>query len=182
LIPSQQSESQGGWADLLTNANQGAMCWINYAIMGQELGQSPKVLICPADERLAATSFTDHFGNTNVSYFVGVNANDIYPQSIMGGDRNLGPGTIPDSDYGWSPANGKGNDVTLPLTGPACWSLKMHSAGNVLGAGNIILGDGSAQQVSSGAFCGTWLGNSGGTNNGPVGHVPAVPSIRLIFP
>jgi hypothetical protein len=182
LVPAQQTVRSNGWADFLTNANQGAICWTNYAIMQNELGQSPKLVMCPSDERQAALSFTNDFDNTHVSYFVGVNANDVYPQSIQGGDRNLGPGTVPDPDYGYSPKNGKGNDVTIPISGPVCWSLKMHSGGNTAGAGNILLGDGSGQQMSSASFNQNWLRNAEGTNNWPAGRVPAKPSIRLVFP
>jgi type II secretory pathway pseudopilin PulG len=182
LVPSQQTVSSNGWWDFLTNSNQGARCWMNYAIMQNELGQSPKLVVCPKDDRQAALTFTNSFGNTNISYFVGVNANDIYPQSIAGGDRNLGPGTVPDPDYGFSPKDGKGNDVTIPITGPVCWSLKMHSAGNPAGAGNILLGDGSGQQMFSASFNRDWLRNAAGTTNWPAGRVPATPSIRLIFP
>jgi len=182
LVPSQQTVASNGWKDFLTNANQGSNCWLNYAIMGNEMGQSPKLVVCPADERQAALSFTNGFDNTHVSYFVGVTANDVYPQSIQGGDRNLGPGTVPDPDYGYSPKSGKGNDVTIPISGPVSWSLKMHSAGNRAGAGNILLGDGSGQQMSSAGFNLTWLRNAEGTNNWPAGYFPAKPSIRLVFP
>ena len=182
LVPAQQTVISNGWADFLTNANQGSNCWLNYAIMQNEMGQSPKLVVCPNDERQAALSFTNHFDNTHVSYFVGVTANDVYPQSIQGGDRNLGPGTVPDPNYGYSPKSGKGNNVIIPITGPVSWSLKMHSAGNSAGSGNILLGDGSGQQVSSANFNQNWLRNAEGTNNWPAGHVPAVPSIRLVFP
>jgi len=150
--------------------------------MQNELGQSPKLLICPADERNAAMDFSNNFDNTHISYFVGVSANDAHPQSLMSGDRNLGPGTKPDPDYGFSPASGKGNDVAIPISGPVSWSLKMHSAGNRGGAGNILLGDGSGQQVSTGAFNQNWLSNAPPTADWPAGHVPATPSIRLVFP
>jgi hypothetical protein len=50
----------------------------------------------------------------------------------------LGPGTTPDPEYGFSPADGRGNDVVI--NGPVCWSLKMHSRGNPAGWGNILLG------------------------------------------
>jgi type II secretory pathway pseudopilin PulG len=182
LVPSQQSVASNGWRDYLADANQGSKCWMNYATMANELGQSPKLVVCPNDERQAALTFTNDFDNTHVSYFVGVNANDVYPQSIAGGDRNLGPGTMPDPDYGYSPKNGKGNDVTIPISGPVSWSLKMHSAGNPPGCGNILLGDGSGQQMSSASFNQNWLHNAEGTNNWPAGRVPATPSIRLVFP
>jgi type II secretory pathway pseudopilin PulG len=173
----------GGWADCLSNANQGPICWTNYAIMADQLGQSPKLLICPTDERVPAKNLTNAFkDNTHLSYFVGVCANDLYPESIWGGDRNLGPGTKPDPDYGYSPKNGKGNDVIIPLTGPVSWSLKMHSAENPAGAGNILLGDGSCQQVSTSSLNRYWLTIARGCDNWPVGQTPAVPSIRLVFP
>jgi prepilin-type processing-associated H-X9-DG protein len=180
LVPSQQTVANGGWADLLANANQGAICWTNYLIMSNELGQSPKLLICRNDERQAASDFTNNFGNTNVSYFVGVSANDNQPQSIQGGDRNLGPGTGPTNDYGYSPKTGKGNDVAIPINSPngsVSWSLKMHSA-----KGNILFGDGSVQQVSTFTFNRDWLPKANPTTNWPAGHIPATPSIRLVFP
>jgi hypothetical protein len=58
----------------------------------------------------------------------------------------------------------------------------MHSVGNSSGAGNILLGDGSGQQISSADFNKHWLPNAAGTNNWPAGHIPATPSIRLVFP
>ena len=182
LVPSQQSVSNGGWKEFLTNANQGAICWTNYAIMQNELGQTPKLVVCPSDERLPAQAFTNNFDNTHVSYFVGVSANDLYPQSIAGGDRNLGPGTVPDAEYGFSPKSGKGNDVAVPISGPVSWSLKMHSSGNPGCAGNILLGDGSGQQVSSAPFYQGLLRYANPTTNWPAGHTPSVPSIRLVFP
>jgi competence protein ComGC len=186
LVPAQQTVSHGGWKDLLTNADQGAICWTNFAIMSNELGQSPKVVVCPDDARLAAADFaTDFKDNTHLSYFVGVSANDAYPQSLLSGDRNLGRGTKPDRDYGFSPQNGKGNDVAIQtntMTGPVSWSLKMHSHGSRAGAGNILLGDGSAQQVSSAEFRGNWQPFAGQTTNWPAGHVPASPSVRVVFP
>ncbi len=111
--------------------------------------------------------------------FVGVNACDTYPQSILGGDRNLGPGTTPDSEYGFSPSDGRGNDVII--NGPVCWSLKMHSRGNPTGAGNILLGDGSAQEVTSGSLRGNWLKNALAEK---AAHDKSTnpPGLRLIFP
>jgi competence protein ComGC len=185
LWPSQQTVASNGWREFLTNADQGALCWTNYAIMANELGQDPKLVLCVADERQSASSFTNKFNNLNVSYFVGVSANDLYPQSIAGGDRNLAPGAVPTNDCGYSPKTGKGNDVAIPTNsskGPVSWSLKMHSGGNTAGAGNIVLGDGSAQQVSTASFNGMWLPYADPTTNWPAGHFPATPSIRLVFP
>lgn len=184
--PAGQTVAKGGWGDYLTNADQGALCWTNYAIMQNELGQSPKLVNCPSDERPASISFTNKFDNTHLSYFVGVSANDAHPQSLIGGDRNLGPGTKPDPEYGFSPASGKGNDVAIPISGPVSWSVKIHSAGK--SAGNILLGDGSVQLIgkaptsSSLPYRANFQPFTAPTTNWPAGHVPASPSIRLVFP
>jgi hypothetical protein len=61
-------------------------------------------------------------------------------------------------------------------------SLKIHSGGHPPGSGNILLGDGSGQQVSSASFNADWLRKATPTTNWPAGHVPASPSIRLVFP
>ena len=183
-FPASESVTNGGWREFLTNADQGFLCWTNYAIMANELGQFPKVLVCSSDKRKPADTFTN-FANPNLSYFVGVSADDGQPQSLLAGDRNLGGGTKPDPDYGFSPKSGKGNDVAIQTNskaGQVCWSLKMHSDGNSAGAGNILLGDGSAQQCTSADFRMNWLGHADPTTNWPVGHVPSSPSVRVLFP
>jgi competence protein ComGC len=191
--PALESVSKGGWSDLLTNADQGPNCWTNYAILADDLGRSPKLVMCSADDRIAASDFvtngmqneSNHFyfqNNTNLSYFVGVSANSKSPRTLLGGDRNLGGGIMPDSDYGFSPKNGRGNDVAVPISDPVSWSLKMHSAGDAAGTGNILLADGSAHKTSSASFVQDWLNYADPTTNWPPGHVPASPSIRLIVP
>jgi len=223
--PASQQASQGGWQDLQGGGlngpgagNSGPACFTNYEIMQNEMGQSPKVVLCPSDDRTANTNFYDPhwtapgiaagsgtFNNTNVSYWVGVGASDTYPQSLLGGDRNMGGGATisangnQDSNYGFSPALGStgGEDVILSTngsvltavgqgngqTGTYCqWSVKLHSAGNTSGAGNILLGDGSVHQVTSSSFKINWLKNA--TDNGNYGpNTPAQPNaVRLVFP
>jgi type II secretory pathway pseudopilin PulG len=181
LFPSERSVAKGGWEDLLTNANQGTNCWTNYALMASDLGGNPKVLLCPADERSAAKDFGRDFNdNTHLSYFVGVDADEYHPLKILGGDRNLGPGSEPDPDYGFSPKDGNGNDVAVPISGRVSWSLKMHSVGPS-GAKDIMLGDGSVQRVSKSSI-NQYLTNAEPSMNWPAGHVPSLRSIRLIFP
>jgi prepilin-type N-terminal cleavage/methylation domain-containing protein len=126
------------------------------------------------------------FDNTNITYWVGTGANDTYPQGLLGGDRNMGlqgaQGTSQDPNYGLSPAVGSsvGEYVVAdtngslassapgyasPSTGLMGWSAKLHSAGNTSGAGNIMLGDGSSQQVTSGNFRLNWLKNAEDAGN-----------------
>ncbi len=159
-FPWQTPAANGGSGEILLTARVGSLCWTSYRGISNDfgLGVDAKVLTCPSDERKPAESFAQITNNLHLSYFIGIQAGDTFPQGILGGDRNLGPGTVPDPGYGYSPANGAGNDVTI--TGPVCWSLKMHTHGNPTGAGNIILGDGSAQQVTSAGFNRNWLTNA----------------------
>jgi prepilin-type N-terminal cleavage/methylation domain-containing protein len=198
--PAQQTSTLNGWKDMngtpasynaaivgpaIGNVT-GAGVTYNYVIMQNELGQSPKLVVCPADDRTAATIFTNtQITAQNVSVFVGVGANDVYPQSIAGGDRNLQNGwssTSQDAGYGFSGeslSTTAGADVVMNtggysvvqntgntgVNGKAGWSAKLHSAGNTAGAGNILLGDGSGQQMSSAGFQQNWLRNAGDTGN-----------------
>jgi prepilin-type N-terminal cleavage/methylation domain-containing protein len=223
--PAQQTAALGGWQDLVNLGTQAdPAVFYNYTIMQNEMGESAKIVMCPADDRIPNTNFYPStanapspstlypsqptfgtFNNTNVAYWVGPGASDSYPQAILGGDRNMGaiggtgavPGTSQDVNYGFSPAVGSttGADVTMntngaimtatplysnPGTGALGWSAKIHSAGNIAGAGNVLLGDGSVQQVSSGNFRLSWLKNAAdlmSTNNGA-----ASTTVRVIFP
>jgi prepilin-type N-terminal cleavage/methylation domain-containing protein len=243
--PCQQTGALGGCEEdvgvaAVTGASAATLAYLPYSLMQNEMGQSPKIVYCPSDDRSANTNFlwntssspptisgapawsetsSGTFGNNSVSYFVGVGANDVYPQSILGGDRNLGntgqtiangvvSGTLsPDQYYGVSgttanSTGGGGYDMVLGTNGTTSiagvagtgntgsyatgqaigWSQLLHSAGNTAGAGNIMLGDGSAQQVTSAGFRINWLKNAGDAGffdqlGGAVGQ-----NIHLIFP
>ena len=234
-FPALQTVAQGGWMDasgpgaaLNINGNPvmgpsigqvtGYGVTYNYACMGNEMGQSPKLVVCPSDDRTASQSFTNNgFTVNNISYWVGPGGNDVYPQALLGGDRNLGGGTgtpltSVDQNYGFSGATAivtapGGADVVIQTTGriiqvsggnntgvnssgnaPA-FSMKLHSAGNVAGSGNILLGDGSGQQMSSAALVVSWLKNAadqgGWSQNQTTYATPAAgtaPYVRLCFP
>lgn len=162
--------------------------WSNYVAMANELGQNPRILLCPADERAVLTNFSQAKDNSFISYFVGASGRDEYPDSLLGGDRNLAPGLEPKDDYGYSSRDNKGNDVRLQTNSPVCWSLKMHSEGNVKGAGNILIGDGSVQQASSLRLREEVIANGGVVPKSPASGAAATnalrqpPVIRLLFP
>ncbi len=226
LLPAQQTVAKGGWKDAggpgavvaggvigpgIGQVN-GAGVACNYRLMQNEMGQAPKIVLCPSDERLAALNFNDGFSARNVSYFVDSGASDTYPQSMSGGDRNLGGVAEnpagPDAGYGFSgesAGDAAGSDVVVN-TGAATivivsggntafpnttgnkvgWSLKLHSSGNPAGEGNILLGDGSVQQASSGSFEMNWLRNAADQGNWSPAQqqfAKAVPAdVRLCFP
>ena len=240
-VPAQQTVAQGGWKDAtggggaaplnVTQPNLGAITGpavgtvigngvaFNYVVMGNEMGQSPKLVVCPSDDRTAALAFTNTSGGATfsagtLSYFVGVGANDVYPQAIASGDRNLGgeltvPVIAPDQNYGFSGATAGaalGADVILSTKGTiaavtggnsaspnsppntVAWSMKLHSAGNTAGSGNILLGDGSGQQMSSASFNLNWLKNAADQGNFVAGSPYATPAagtapyVRFCFP
>lgn len=94
---------------------------------------TPKVLICGADkERKMATDFVQ-FSNANLSYFVGLDAREDTPNSILSGDRNITGGTL---------SNGFLR-VLRPGTAVE-WTKEIHQ-----NTGNIGLGDGSVQQITT---------------------------------
>ncbi len=201
-FPAEESIANGGWREILTNADQGPLCWTNYAIMADvfrhksnELARFPKILVCPSDERKPAETLiranreeSDFRNNLNLSYFVGVSADGNHPWSLLSGDRNLGPGSVPATDYGYSPSSGVGNDVAIATNmraSPVCWSQKMHHwAGRSNTWGNIILGDGSLLQAHTPPISQDWLSRAfpAATTNWPAGHVPSSPSVRVLFP
>jgi len=83
--PMRVSTERGGAMEPAEHGNVAPI----FQVMSNELG-TPKILICPADtNRFTATNFSSGFGNQNVSYFVGVDAADTYPQRILSGDDNL---------------------------------------------------------------------------------------------
>jgi prepilin-type processing-associated H-X9-DG protein len=166
--------SNGGWNDLLSGGNAGPCCWTNYALMAGEMPSS-RVLACPVDIRKPAADFGSFTNNTALSYFVGVQANEDNPKSILGGDRNLALGEVPDWTYGLSPAGGNGNDVVI--TKPVCWSLAMHSQGNPAGAGNILFADGSVRPTISSEQLRTNILHAGSLRDGIKSA-----GLRLVFP
>ena len=71
--------------------------------------------------------------NTNISYFLGIDANENLPQSILAGDRNI--------TNGFTPKNGMLELMTNQSIG---WTKTIHKF-----QGNVALGDGSVQQVGN---------------------------------
>jgi len=99
---------------------------------------SPKILYCPSDGNSQKTpgwfqpALFD--ATKNLSYFMGTNADETKPQTILAGDANV---------------TGGGTGPSLKWTDPDV--TKIDAAFNDLchvNAGNLALGDGSSQQVN----------------------------------
>jgi len=111
--------------------NTGADTFRHFQVLSNELN-TPKILVCPADTRVAAVNFVRLY-NQNVSYFVGLDANDTYPQRFLDGDRNITGESDPE------------NGILKLVPGQrVSWTAAIH-----VNLGNLGLSDGSVQQYSN---------------------------------
>ena len=131
---------------------------IMFLVMSNELS-TPKILFCPAEyenaNRQAATSFAGpnqsganavpYTNDLNVSYFIGVDAQETYPQMFLTGDHNIGNGNPPTTAFLAAPSAGT-PFVSLGTNFPAGnndrvgWMDNMHAK-----QGNVGMADGSVQ-------------------------------------
>ncbi len=141
------SFTNGGSADFVTGGTAVQNIWRHYQAMSNELS-TPKIVLCPADSlnRSEARDFNTNLfrANTNISYFVGLEAEDTNPQMLLAGDRNMTNATP-------TPAHTRmetgvivnlGTN-TMVANGPG-WTKDLHQ-----NAGNIGLADGSVQQYNN---------------------------------
>ena len=167
-FPFDEPQNNGGVSDLAAFRAADV-----YRSMSNEL-VTPKVLVCNSDgnkSRASDFSYTasaSSFGrNTtpategnNLSYFIGLDASEDKPQTILSGDRNITKANVqPNPTHTWTAT------VPAPTTiNDASFDDKTIHTG---GAGNIGLGDGSSQQVTSQKIK-TQIANSADTAGGQV--------------
>jgi len=128
----------------ISNTNGGALEWAQKGIawpvfqaMSNELN-TPKILVCPADKtRMSANAFNGNLANSNLSYFVGLDADETQPQMFLTGDSDLG---INGSLF-------RSGIVSLFTNRPVAWSEYRHGK-----QGNVSLADGSVQGYSNVRF------------------------------
>jgi prepilin-type processing-associated H-X9-DG protein len=131
-----------------------------FLVMSNELS-TPKILFCPAESessyRQAATTFSGvgtsgtvpYTNDLNVSYFIGVDAQETSPRMLLTGDHNLGGnGNPPSNAYCAAPSSYSpgfaiwtGTNFAANL-GPAFLN-NQHSL-----QGNVGLADGSVEWFS----------------------------------
>ena len=141
-LPMDVPAAKGVTLELVTGANT----YRHFQVMSNELS-TPKILVCPNDTRTAAYNFA-RLKNQNVSYFVGLDAKEEFPQRFLAGDRNLTGLTSPE------------NGILKLVPGDAVsWTSAIH-----VNQGNIGLADGSVQQTTSTGLC-QFLKNSGDVTN-----------------
>jgi prepilin-type processing-associated H-X9-DG protein len=127
--PMQVSATNEGAMELAATGNV-AEC---FRVMSNIL-DVPQIVICPLDTKhFPATNFAS-LENSNISYFVGLDAVDTQPQTLLSGDANLMVNGI----------EVRPGILNLQTNGSLGWTKDRHK-----GSGNILLGDGSVQQASS---------------------------------
>ena len=209
MFPMRVNMGQGGFSEAVSqaravtgnqNTSRGAFAF--FMVMSNELS-TPKVVMCPSESdsvRQNATTFagaipansantTPFTNDLNISYFVGVDANDTQPQMFLTGDHNLGDGNPPTAAYQpGGVVNGTyyrtslgTNFVANSNQGPG-WMDTMHSR-----QGNVGLADGSVQQFSRSRLL-EGLRNSGDTGTATDTLYRSAPGCspininRLLFP
>lgn len=101
-------------------------------VISNELSTT-KLLYCPKDKRVAPTNFAE-LRDEHLSYFIGLDAREQNPQSMLAGDRNIAVGS-----------NALPRILTLKTNDPVRWTKDMH-----VEAGDVVFGDGHVDQLSSG--------------------------------
>lgn len=200
--PMMVASSDGGpyhQSSFSTTANQYGAPYLFevFMVMSNELS-TPKILVCPSDDRTAFTNFytanppqlssglTDNnvnvFNNHKISYALGKDATDNNPQMVLTVDRNIyGSSTLKTYPTTMTANSGYGNDshkafamgtnFTGTVTAPA-FTDKMHQK-----QGNVGLSDGSVQQLTSTRLRDQFR------NSGDTSMTPGSPGINtLLFP
>ncbi len=128
--PFELSVTNGGTMEL----NFGNNAWINFQVMSNELSV-PKILVCPRDydHWPPATSFSAQLAH-HLSYFVGLDAKALRPQTILSGDANFA-------------INGvavKSGRLEFAKDAPIGWTAGRHGL-----TGHILLVDGSVHSLKN---------------------------------
>ncbi len=127
-FPMQLRASDGGTLEDAASGN----AYKHFQAMSNQLG-ALKILLCPSDTRTAAASWAE-LQNENLSYFVGVDAMQNFPNSLLAGDRNV------------SQSNGlETNTLQTGYADTVSWTpTNLHK-----NAGNILFSDGRVEQLNS---------------------------------
>lgn len=121
-------------------------------------GIEPRCLACPSDERrdsIYLKKTVSEFTDTNISYFVGVDATLNNPKSILVGDRHL--------EINGSPT--KPGLLKLTKKPSVGWSDELHySKSPSTAGGNILFADGHVEFFNSKKFNAVFQSQSFATN------------------
>ena len=206
--PMQVAANQGGALSAVGVAGRNATWAANFpaagplgvfgmfAVMSNELN-TPKILACPSEYQTAgavsrvgtqpgsvwgnsAGTTLGFYSDWQSSYFIGVDAADIYPQMFLAGDHNMGTvaGAVPVQGVTiWG-------DVLTQFAVPGVaagyanvgWADNMHSK-----QGNVLMADASVQQFSKSTLQ-AGLANSGDISHATTAGFSTAGTNRMQFP
>ncbi len=138
--PMAVSVANGGSMELIAAGNVAAC----FQVMSNEVN-TPKILLCPEDTRRVLATNWSTLNNSNISYFVGLDAVESKSQMFLSGDDNFTISGIPV----------KSGLLELLTNTPVGWSSGRHVSPNShfwtpdKYIGNIGLADGSVQQLTT---------------------------------
>lgn len=130
-FPTAYSTNQGGTLEYIATGD----VFRHFQLLSNELATT-KILACPADKRQPSPGFTS-LSNSNISYFVGVDAEETMPRMILTGDRNIATNGVPI----------KSGLVLIKSNAVLSWTTEMH-----VECGNLGIADGSVQKETSLGF------------------------------
>lgn len=130
-------EPGGDQYAMATSTNRGGTrevakeVWQTFRVISNELAV-PGLLVCPSDNRRPAKSWST-LANSNISYFICLDAAEVLPQLLLTGDSNL----VADQT------------TTNKVLTVRSNSLVRWAAGRHPGGGNVGFADGTASQLSN---------------------------------
>jgi prepilin-type processing-associated H-X9-DG protein len=125
VYPMARSTNQQGTLEMADEV------WRTFQVLSNELS-TPFILACPSDSRDPAADFPS-LANSNISYFISLDADEAMPELLLAGDRHLSVGR-----------RASNRILTLQTNDAATWAHITHQ-----GQGNVAFADGSVQQLSA---------------------------------
>jgi|SRR5947209_3347184 len=126
-FPMSVSTNQGGSLEYVGTAD----VFRHYLAMTNELN-NPKIVTCPSDKSRKRVTSLATVRNGDLSYFIGLDADETFRQGILSGDHNITTNSRLMSGI-----------LTLTSSSPMSWTKDIHRTN-----GNIGFADGSAQQLT----------------------------------
>lgn len=127
-FPMRVTVKEGGSQEYVAGGNP----YRHFLAISNEL-DTPAILICPADRSRIAAAHWTNFSNSNLSYFVALDALGRKPNNLLAGDRNIG-----------NPTWVQGPILGLTTNVNAAWTPEVHNE-----RGNIVFADGRVHQLDS---------------------------------
>lgn len=143
--PMAVSVTNGGALELISTGNVSGY----FQVMSNELSTT-KILICPMDTNHVFASNFVALKNSNISYFVSVEATESYPQMLLFGDDNL------TTDGGRHAV--KSGIFEITTNTEIAWTATRH-----INIGNLSFADGSVAEESTIGLTNAVQYNFGGT-------------------